>query len=144
MVSDPLSCQRLSVFRRCFSSAEAPKTKKKKKSGKQEVSSPLETNPILSPPPPPLTSKSFILDKKTDGSKKSSPSDLVESEDTQVVSQSSSHTDAASRKTLEPAKKRTIKRNYLKPHNGCELHKMIGFVIAAVTSSFSLCQLQMY
>ena len=145
LVSDPLSCQRLSVFRRCFSSAEAPKTKKKKKSSKQEVSSPLETNPIISPPlPPPLVSKGFVLDKKTDGSKKSSPSDLVESEDTQVVSQSSSHTNAASRKTLEPAKKRTIKRNYLKPHNGCELDKMSGFVIAAVTSSFSHCQLQMY
>ena len=132
----------MSVFKSCFPSTEAPKTKKKKKSSKQELSSPLETSPILPPPPPPLVSKSFIPDKKTDGSKKSSLSGLVESENSQVVSQSSSHTDTASRKILEPAKKRTVKRNYLKPHNGCELHKVIkSSFVAAVTSSFSLCEL---
>lgn len=104
---------------------EVPKTKKRKKSSKQELLSPLETgtSPILPPPPPPpLVSKSFVPDKKTDGSKKSSLSGLVEPEDGQVVSQSSSHTDTTASKTLEPAKKRTMKRNYLKPHNGCELH----------------------
>ena len=104
--------------------------------------SPLETGTasiLPPPPPPPLVSKSFVPDKKTDGSKKSSLSGLVEPEDSQVASQSSSHTGATASKTLEPAKKRTIKRNYLKPHNGCELHKKS---IAAVASSFTLCQLQ--
>ena len=102
--------------------------------------SPLETgtSPIL-PPPPPLVSKSFVPDKKTDGSKKSSLSGLVEPEDGQVASQSSSHTDVTASKTLEPAKKRTMKRNYLKPHNGCELHMKS---ITAIAGSFSLCQLQ--
>ena len=134
--------KRLSTFEGAFSPTEAPKTKKRKKSSKQELLSPLETGtaPILPPPPPPpLVSKSFVPDKKTDGSKKSSLSGLVEPEDSQVASQSSSHTDATASKTLEPAKKRTIKRNYLKPHNGCELHKKS---IAAVASSFTLCQLQ--
>ena len=77
---------------------EAPKSKRRRKANKQEVSASLESE----------TAPALPLDGG-DGS----------ADDGKV---SSSQTDSSQGKTAEPAKKatRAKPRNYFKPHNGCE------------------------
>jgi len=107
-----------------FPFIEAPKPKKKKKSIKQDISSPLET--VTTPSPLPLDgANGSASDKRTDDGRVS-------------PIPSSSQADTTLGKTPEPSKKltkpRTYSRNYFKPHNGCEFN----ILLPAYSSSIPL------